>query len=130
MKKTLFLLAALFCLQVCNAASYDYLILENTDGTSTTLNVQGLSITFANGNLIANDGTTIVLSGLARMYFSETSGIATQQVTLPEGRVEVYTIAGNHVATFENAADVRRQLTKGIYVIRPAKGSTTKIVIR
>ena len=86
--------------------------------------------TFANGNLITNDGTTIVLSGLARMYFSETSGIATQQVTLPEGRVDVFTIAGNHVATFENAADVRHQLTKGIYVIRPAKGSTTKIVIR
>lgn len=129
MKKALLLCFAIGHLLLANAATYDYLILEGTDGTTTTLNAKGLSITFANGNLIANDGTTVVLGGLKKMYFSNTSAIALPQAALPSGRVEVFAVSGARIGSFESASAAQRQLGKGLYLMKSAQG-TTKIAIR
>ena len=88
------------------------------------------ALTFADGNLVSSDGTTIPLSSLSKMYFTETSGVTTVQANLPEGAVDAYTPSGIHVGTFGDTRDAINRLPKGFYVIRDTKGTILKTVVR
>ena len=129
MKKTLLLLFVLSQYLVAGAVTYDYLTFDQSNGTSTSVPTEGLTITFNNGNLVASDGTTIALSSISKMYFSDTSSIHYQSTTIAEGPVDVFSITGNHVGTFDSGTTIKDKLPKGVYLMIPAKGKATKIVI-
>lgn len=69
MKKILLLVMSFLALQSMRADDYTYLIIQNTDGTGVTLDVDNLTMTFSDGYLVAGD-TQLSLSDLYKMYFS------------------------------------------------------------
>jgi len=130
MKRALLTAFVLAAIMTCRAQSFEYLTFEKADGTLVSIPAEGLTLTFADGNLVSSDGTTIPLSSLSKMFFTETSGIATVQANLPEGAVDVYTPSGIHVGTFGDTRDALNRLPKGFYVIRDTKGNILKTAVR
>lgn len=138
MKKIIFILAILALPLVVKATAYDYLIISQQDGTQTTLSVDGLTMTFANGMLVAqtsDDSRQFELSTLATMFFSEEpSGISQTtaspvsirltgrllQVSAPEGATVTIATAGGMLIDRYRAAgyDATTALRPGIYIIK------------
>lgn len=118
MKKLLFFLFTLCFALSANADNYKYLSFELTDGRVQSISVTDLTLTFSNDNLVASDGTTIPLSQLSKMFFSETSGITEMPTVSHTGKVEVYNPSGSKVGTFENSQEAKSKLPKGIYIIK------------
>ena len=78
MKKKFLMTLVALCGLLQGAWSYDYpyLTFQTVDGTTTSLSVESLNITFENGQLVAinTDGDEMfALSDLSKMYFSEGS---------------------------------------------------------
>ena len=130
MKRALLTAFVLAAIMTCRAQSFEYLTFEKADGTLVSIPAEGLTLTFADGNLVSSDGTTIPLSSLSKMFFTETSDIATVQANLPEGAVDAYTPSGIHVGTFGDTRDALNRLPKGFYVIRDTKGNILKTAVR
>ena len=130
MKRALLTAFVLAAIMTCRAQSFEYLTFEKADGTLVSIPAEGLTLTFADGNLVSSDGTTIPLTSLSKMFFTETSGIATVQANLPEGAVDAYTPSGIHVGTFGDTRDALNRLPKGFYVIRDTKGNILKTAVR
>ena len=130
MKRALLTAFVLAAITTCRAQSFEYLTFEKADGTLVSIPAEGLTLTFADGNLVSSDGTTIPLTSLSKMFFTETSGIATVQANLPEGAVDAYTPSGIHVGTFGDTRDALNRLPKGFYVIRDTKGNILKTAVR
>ena len=73
----------------CN--DYLYLTFQNADGTTKSLSVESLSITFEDGKLMATnvDGEeALSLSDLSKMYFSKNTSILIGDVNM-EGLVNI-----------------------------------------
>ena len=102
MKKTLLLFFVLSQYLAAGAVTYDYLTFDQSNGTSTSVPTEGLTITFNNGNLVASDGTTIALSSISKMYFSDTSSIHYQSTTIAEGPVDVFSITSDEKMAYIN----------------------------
>ena len=117
--------------------TYKYLVVKVSDGTQTALDAEGLQLTFADGQLVATNGTgsqSFALAQLASMTFSETDGTTTgidptAAIGTAGGRVEVYTLSGRLVGTFDSASTLDTQLRSGVYVVKQNKKST-KIIIK
>lgn len=108
-----------------HAADYDYpyLTLQTADGTKQSVAVGSLTLTFANGQLVAtnDEGSyNFSLVDLTKMYFTEnTSAIVTMHETLPtESTVEVYAIGGRLVGRYSSESEARQRLDKGIYIFK------------
>lgn len=129
MKKAFLFLFALCTYLSTQAADYKYLIIESNDGTKTTLTAVGLTLTFEGSTLKASDGTTLELTTLSRMYFSDVSAITNVNLSSSKG-VTAYTPAGIKVGTYIDAEDARKQLPKGIYILEEANKKTYKSVIQ
>ena len=114
---------------VVKADTYNYLILEKTDGSNVTLATNGLSMSFSDGNLVANDGTTIALTQLAKMYFSETSAIYDILKNEAQG-ISIYSIDGMLIGKYKSWKDASQRMIHGGYIIKDAKGNTTKIFVK
>lgn len=113
-----------------HAADYQYLVFKSADGTSTSLNAVGLTITFKDGTLVADDGSataTYPLSTLASMSFSNTSGIA--PVSVGDGPVWVFTLTGSCSGQFSSVEQARKHLQPGVYVIK-SKDQTRKMTVK
>ena len=128
MKRLFLALVITSLVSVASATDYNYLTLENTDGNMVSLPISGLTLTFNNGNLVANDGTVLPLSSLLKMYFTETSGISSISTTAdsPSG---IYTLSGILVSSLSLDASLP-SLPKGIYIVKQPSGNTQKIHIR
>ena len=113
-----------------NAGDYKYLILESNDGTTYSMTAQGLTLTFKDGNLVSTDGTTIPLSSLAKMYFSDASGISTLSSTTDESQVIIYTISGSVAGIYNDLSSAVANLTKGVYIIKKNDGSIIKYLAK
>lgn len=126
-------IAILFLAAVAGTAtadSYDYLTFRTADGTEQSLTAVGTKITFADGNLVATNGSetfTKSLTDMSAMYFATTaSGIAattTNAATaaIVDGQLRVTAPAGTAVSLY--AADGRQlstsaRLERGVYVVR------------
>jgi len=140
MKRTLIIAGLLACFATAQADGYDYLVINQQDGTKTSVAVSGLTITFADDQLTAknSDGTTTyALSTLSSMYFSETevNGISeafkndattlrvtgrTLQVSAPEGaQVTVASVGGMLIDRYTASNDaLLTSLRPGIYIVK------------
>lgn len=127
MKRALLSLVFTCLLLTASATDYHFLTLENIDGSKVSMSAAGLTLTFSDGNLVASDGTIVPLSSLAKMYFTETSGI-TSTIHSSEA-MKVYTLSGVLVGTYVEG-QVPVSLPKGIYIIKDHQGNTHKTTIR
>ena len=107
------------------AANYQYLNIEKTDGTTLSLTAFGLNITYSGTELTAKNGTeltTVALTDLKRMYFTntkvegETTGIEATAADWNYGETEIYDLRGHRLPQGTKPA-------RGIYIFK--KGNTT-----
>lgn len=132
MKQLLMTLALGTVALTASAQSYEYLTFQQTNGNEFSMNIDHLKITFADGNMIATDGTktqSVALTDMNKMFFSLTptaintptlaankqvaASIVNGQlhVTAPAGsQVRVFTLDGRQVGT--------NHLTHGSYLVR------------
>jgi hypothetical protein len=114
--------------------TYRYLVVKTSDGTEVSLDADNLRLTFANGQLVTNNNVgsqTFNLALLASMQFSDTEGISGISPTLSvaDGRIEVYTLSGMYVGTFDTASSLNTQLRSGVYVVKQ-NNKSTKIIVK
>lgn len=135
-----------FLCTLAHSATYEYLAFNLADGTAKALSANGVKITYADGNLLAQNATetlTLALADVASMQFTNTlpTGISTllgagDTITARNGVVSVttkqackvciYDAAGRMVesfATVAGTASQSRKLTKGCYVVKMGKAS-------
>ena len=116
---------------VAKADDYGFLTFEDSNGAGQSVVAVGTRITFADGNIIATNGTSIVsmpLSKLARVYFSDTS-TGVEGVIADRGEAEVTTASGVSVGHFSTTGQMRAALAKGVYIVRQ-NGNAFKIAVR
>ena len=133
MKKILLLLAMTAGALAAQAADYAYLVFLNTDGTTTALSVTDLTVTVTETQLqVTNaDGTvSFLLTDLEAMQFSTDGELtALPDVLNADAAVEVYTLTGLAVGTYDNLLQAVNALDKGVYVITDGKNAQ-KIVVQ
>ena len=141
MKKWSITLLVAFAIQAQAAddnVTYNYLMVTNADGNCTPLVAEGLKMTFTNGNLTATsaDGTTttLPLASLATMVFAENADGAATVIDSTadsdrQGTVEVYSLSGTCLGTFESMSQLKATLKAGIYVVKQ-NGTTKKISVK
>ncbi len=130
MKQIIALVAFLAVATFAKADNYQYLVLEQTDGTTIKLVASGLTMTFQNGQLVASDGTTVSLTSLSQMYFANTdTAIREMDVNGGDSSVEVYTISGARLGAYASAEKALQSLQHGVYIVK-SNGKTQKITVR
>jgi len=128
MKRFIISILAIAALTASKAqTTFNYLVVTSTDGTQTALPISGLTIKFADGNLVATtaDGTRqIAIASLDFMTFSEqgqTTAIDPSTATDTDAEVQVFTVGGILKGSFDSVAAARKELPKGIYIVRQQK---------
>ena len=113
---------------------YPYLVFTNTEGALTAFQVNDLTM-HINGtqlDVTNNEGTVqFTLTDLSAMQFSVDGETLTalENVLNADARVEVYTLEGMSMGTFDGLLKAASSLRQGVYVITDGK-NTQKIVIR
>ncbi len=132
MKKVLLVIVSLIGFATAKAYDYPYLTFQNADGTEQSVSVEGLTITYADGQLsIVGNGVTQKLDAaqLSKMYFAtEASSIETLNRD-NDGRVEIYSVFGIFLGNYDSAQQAVSALEKGVYVMKSAS-ETHKIIVR
>lgn len=103
-----------------NAENYDFLAIQKMDGTVVSFNSTDLTITFADGNLIASQGgqqTTLELSKLSKMFFSSTTDVQNLSTDAVETG-DVFDLQGRRIASKIRLKDLQNQLPKGVYLVK------------
>lgn len=125
MKKLFLTLLTAAAIITAQAADYQYLTFEMTDGTKASVEVANLSLTF-DGTTLKVGTETFVLTNLAKMYFStnnQTTGIS--QIENGELKIdnfsEIFDLKGNKVS--------KDQMRKGIYIVK-TKNGTAKLTVK
>ena len=117
MKKLLLIMSLLMGLASnMKAADYNYLVFTMTDGTTQSIAVTGLQLSFTDGNLTATNGTetlSIPLTDMQKMAFSNdgTSGIDNAQFTIDNSQcTSYYTLDGRRLNG--------KPTVKGVYIVK------------
>lgn len=128
MKKLLLIMSLLMGLASnMKAADYDFLVFTMTDGTTQSIAVTGLQLSFTDGNLTATNGTetvTIPLTDMQKMAFSNdaTMGIDNSPLTMDNSQIiSYYTLDGCRL----NGKPTK----KGVYIVK-TDTKTFKMTIR
>ena len=121
MKKLLVTFLTIGTLQTAFAYDYPYLLFQTSDGSMQALAVEELTISFADGQLVATnaDGSqTFPLAQLSKMYFSadNITNIQTVEQTAADidETTEIYDLQGRKVT--------RQQMRQGIYILKSRNG--------
>lgn len=129
-------LTTLITLGTLQAQAYDYpyLVFQNTEGTTTVLAVEQLSITISNGQLVATnaDGTqSLPLADLSKMYFTQQADLTgiSNASTQEEEVVEVFTTGGVKLGKYLNINEAKTSLKPGLYILK-SKQKSFKIVVK
>jgi len=128
MRRNLLFFILMCCFGTVQATTYNYLTFVTTDGTATSLSASGLSLTYSNGVLTASDGTTFTVSELAKMYFSETSGVK-EVTTEQDGQMQLFTTSGAYIGTFSSKDEALNGQRPGIYLLK-GNGKTIKVAVK
>lgn len=153
MKRFFTLMAVLsaICIQA-GAQNLDYITFRSVDGTERSVGIDGLRITFADGQLSATNNVesfSTPLSALSSMFFAEaptairavaatdahlsySNGLLS--VNAPQGEiVSIYGADGRLVSRHVKQADGEERIPlsvlRGVYVIK-MNGETTKLMVR
>lgn len=142
MKRIYLSLMLLLGVTTASAQSYDYLILKENNGNVTGLKIDGLKLTFNEGNIVAQnaEGTkTIALADMQKMYFggdptsvgTVTNGDVKDLVTVENGSLKVNAPADAKVAVYSiDGRQVKQgKLTKGTYVVR-VNNKSVKVLVK
>ena len=125
MKKILCLFMALVGALTAQAADYNYLTFETTDGVKTSVDVSSLPVTINMDNSTLTIGSqTFALADLSKMYFStqsETTGIEEISSATIDDDAVIYDLYGRKVT--------KAQMRRGIYVMKTKLG-TRKVNVR
>lgn len=106
------------------ADDYAYMVFTLSDGTTQRITVANLSLSFADGNLTAGNGTdvlTIPLTSLNKMAFSNGATTGVDAAMTDDGAEEIYDLKGHRVT--------RAQMRKGVYIIK-TKTRTYKTTVK
>lgn len=137
MKKVLLLLALCWA-ALAQAATYKYMTFETTQGEKISFSVEGLIIDFLSENVLRisnnsisdGDGQAIrleILDILTCMYFSN-EPTAVDNVLNADAPVDVYSVTGTPMGTFDSMMDAAGHLTVGTYVITNGMQTQTIVV--
>lgn len=130
--KKLFFVLMLF-LNTFNASAYDYpyLTFQKTDGSVVDLSVENLVLTVSGNSIVASDGstsTTLTIADLTKMYFStsSTSGIAETSLSGDSEPVEIFTMSGVSLGSYDNIATAKKNLQKGLFLVKEKSNGSSK----
>ena len=125
MKKRLLSMSVLAALSVhLMADEYGYMVFTLNDGTTQSIAANGLSLSFAGGNMTAKNGTealTISLNSLNAMEFSKNGVTGINDAMTVDNSEEIYDLQGHRVT--------RAEMRKGVYIIK-TKNRTYKVNVR
>ena len=130
MKKVLILLLVL-CATFAQASTYKYLVFTNTAGTTTAFGVNNLTLTIDGSQLqvtSADGSVNIALIDLKSMQFSADGTTALEKVIDAEAPVQVYSISGASLGTYESMLEAAKSLHAGSYVISNGNQSQTIVI--
>ena len=130
MKKVLILLLVL-CATFAQASTYKYLVFTNTAGTTTAFGVNNLTLTIDGSQLqvtSADGSVNIALTDLKSMQFSADGTTALEKVIDAEAPVQVYSISGASLGTYESMLEAAKSLHAGSYVISNGNQSQTIVI--
>lgn len=128
------ILALLLITTICSelmAEDYQVMTFENNDGSQTSIAASGLTITFANGQLIGVNGNTsmtLPLTQLQKMFFSNTTSIDSPAKS-DDTPTSIYTLNGVLVGMFSSFDEAKSQLHSGVYIVKTDK-KTFKTTIK
>ena len=128
--KNLFLLLVLSFAMLSHASTYSYLVFTNQSGTSTAFKVTNLTLKVNGTDLqVTNDEGTVnlVLTEVASMQFSadETS---VEEVFNADAPVQVHSVTGVFMGTYNSMIDAAKCLNMGTYVISNGNQSQTIVI--
>jgi hypothetical protein len=133
MKKIVLMMALAMYVLTASATGYAYLLFTNTAGTTTAMNVTGLTMTVSGTQLQVTNNTenlSFVLTDLASMQFSKTDTLtAVENVLAADKPVEVYSVIGVKLGSYESLLKAVCGQKKGVYVITDGTNSQ-KIVVK
>lgn len=134
MKKAVLIAVAMSVVAGAKAFDYPYLTFTSADGSEKSIAVESLTMTFSNGQLVAQNSdssVTFTLESLSKMYFAVTpAGIGDINADSENGPVTAYSLLGAQLGSFESVAEAESSLQSGIYVIKFESGKTQKIAVR
>ena len=129
MKKVLILFLVL-CATFAQASTYKYLVFTNTAGTTTAFGVNNLTLTIDGSQLqvtSADGSVNIALIDLTSMQFSADGTTALEKVIDADAPVQVYSISGASLGTYESMLEAAKSLHAGSYVI--SNGNQSQIIV-
>lgn len=116
-----------------HAYDYPYLTFQTSDGTTKSVSVESLVITFSNGQLIAttdNGSQSFSLSQLKNMFFAANKdATAIQEIDNDSDAIEVFTLSGHSLGQFATASEARNRIKSGVYIFK-SKNKSAKIAIK
>ncbi len=132
MKKILVLAVTVVCAVIAQAADYPYLVFTNTAGTTTALTVSNMTLTVNGSELTVTnaEGTqAFTLTELAAMQFSKDGSVmAIENVLDAEKAVDVYSVTGVGLGSFDSLREAAGILPTGAYVLKQGGKSQTIVV--
>lgn len=135
MKKILILVSALMTsvMTYADDFSYNYLVFTTQEGTEKSVAVENLKLTFANGQMVVDNGVetqTYDLSSLSKMFFAENSVDGIVETTIDANEeVDVFTVSGIGMGKFNNVNEAKKSLGRGVYIFKQGS-KTNKISIK
>lgn len=127
--KKLALITALALSAVAAQAEYQSMIFRTADGAEESVGLEGLKMSFADGNMMVSNNSQNLTLPLASLSSMEFSLIATgiSSALAESGEVTVYSIDGICRGSFANIPAVKASLPAGTYIVAQSNGKTRKI---
>ena len=130
--KNVFLLLALSLGLMAHASTYNYLVFTNQAGTTTAFKVNNLTLEVDGTDLqVTNDAGTVsmVLTELASMQFSKDKTVTgVQDILHADAPVQVHSVSGVFMGTYNSMIDAAKCLNMGTYVISSGNQSQTVVI--
>ena len=130
MKKIIIAICALtWCLNL-SATDYKYMVLVDKNGSEYSFDLKGLHIEFENNSIVINNSSSMKLTNLSWMQFSDTrSGVSEAIFESAERKLTAFNLQGMEVGCFTTFDELKQSLNQGIYVVKDSNGSVYKIEV-
>ncbi len=135
MKKRLAVsLSAAMFFGMCRADVFPFLTFDKSDGSSVSLDVSSLTMTFSGGKLVVSSGSgsqELDVAGLDSMYFSSDDLTLVDDLSRDVADAErtLYTVEGVKVGVFGGDGSLKGMVSPGLYIVKQGR-RTSKIVVR